>query len=118
MNRITMTALAVLISACSDNKFNYEFKADAGLIYILSIYQDEVPTPSQVISMAEAAGRSRWSFCAKHGEATKHECVYGDAFIAKSYPNQRSCLAALRSVNAILKREPTTDQVNVCDYSL
>ena len=76
----------------------------------------EVPTADQVTSMAEAAGKSRWNFCAKLPGSGQHDCISGFPVYSPAYPSGASCFSALHGINAMLKRETTADQAKVCTY--
>ena len=117
MNKFLVVAFAIFFSACSDSRYNYEFESHIGLLYPLRINQNDPPTGDQIASMAEVAGRSAWRFCARMTSQGRHECVHGVFSPTGRYPDDRTCRAALSSINSILNRINTADQIKVCGYA-
>lgn len=117
-NKLWMVVVIPLLTACPPeiSRHNYEFQGNVGIAVALWVRQDEPPTPQQVASMAEMAGRSRWSFCGRKDAKARHECISGMLTVAGEYPSRASCYAALSSINAVLRRTNLPDQQKVCEY--
>ena len=116
MAKLFAVMAVFLFGACSDSRHNYEFEAHQGIVLLMAVRQSGVPTVDQVTSMAEAAGKSRWNFCAKLPGSGQHDCISGFPVYSPAYPSGASCFSALHGINAMLKRETTADQAKVCTY--
>lgn len=118
--KIAIALVLMLVTACDPElkRRNYEFDSSAAGTVLLYVEQDSAPTSQQVTTMGEAAGRSfNWSFCKTL--AGMSDCAgkrTGRIFGQTEAPvfSPAACKGALVSINALLGRETSADQLRAC----